>query len=210
MQSGSANRRINHHQGVTEYTHTPSSFYFHTCSWFTHPLNSRDSIVVFKKWSLTEIALLILPLFGLDDESEKCVPILNVGWVEPVKPNKSWVLIYVGFRSSTQPTRVYAVIISPWWRVREIFATSIWLTCKQVASQFKIVPDDFVHAHFPNNPRAPHRAGLQLHCVAHFVWRLAKTRYAHKFVWNRFGRRRRPKGEWHGCHESNTSLLRPE
>jgi len=30
-------------------------------------------------------------------------------------------------------------------------------------------------AHFPNNPRAPHRAGLRLHCVAHFIWWLVKT-----------------------------------
>ncbi len=35
-----------------------------------------------------------------------------------------------------------------------------------------------MRAHFPNNPRAPQCAGLRLHCVARFVWRLVKTRYA--------------------------------
>ena len=30
-------------------------------------------------------------------------------------------------------------------------------------------------AHFPNNPRAPHRAGLRLHRVARLIWRLVKT-----------------------------------
>jgi len=35
-----------------------------------------------------------------------------------------------------------------------------------------------MRAHFPNNPRAPHRAGLRRHCVARFIWRLVKTRCA--------------------------------
>ncbi len=43
--------------------------------------------------------------------------------------------------------------------------------------------------------KAPQCAGLRLHCVAQFIWELSKTRYAHKFVWNKFGRQRRPKGE---------------
>lgn len=32
-----------------------------------------------------------------------------------------------------------------------------------------------MRAHIPNNPRAPHRAGLRLHCVARLIWRLVKT-----------------------------------
>ena len=32
------------------------------------------------------------------------------------------------------------------------------------------------------------------------AWRLFDR--SDKFVWNKFGRLRRPKGEWHGCHES--------
>ncbi len=35
-----------------------------------------------------------------------------------------------------------------------------------------------MRAHFPNNPRAPPCAGLRRHCVARFIWRLVKTRYA--------------------------------
>lgn len=35
-----------------------------------------------------------------------------------------------------------------------------------------------MRAHFPNNPRAPQCAGLRRHCVARFIWRLVKTRYA--------------------------------
>ena len=37
-------------------------------------------------------------------QGEIMTALTRVGWVEPEKPNKSCVLIYVGFRSSTQPT----------------------------------------------------------------------------------------------------------
>ena len=36
-----------------------------------------------------------------------------------------------------------------------------------------------MYGHFPNNPRPPPLVLVyDLHCVAHFIWRLVKTRYA--------------------------------